>query len=208
MNSLHLFFIQLTTFLSLGLNVYLYTHMLELTKILKDKTIADKILFEKLESKIALVPAKVLDNPVAAKIQIITQSESFLGYVYLGVSVVVLVGLLYFLYSSYIALSAFFSTKSILASLGAGICNVVNVVPDKHIIAQDLHGTYIKLDITTQLVEGKQTELFTLSIKRVGDVAYQVIDNIGSLIVENPEVTAKALEAADAFVAVAKAANF
>ncbi len=67
MSSLHLLFIQLTSFLSLGLNVYLYTNVLELTKILKDKTIADKTLFEKLESKIALVPAKVLDNPVAAK---------------------------------------------------------------------------------------------------------------------------------------------
>lgn len=108
MNSFNLLFIQLTSILSLGLNVYLYTNVLELTKTLKDKTIADKTLFEKLESKIALIPEKVLDNPVATKIQIITQSDSVLGYVYLGVSIVAAIAILYFLYTTYMALYAFF----------------------------------------------------------------------------------------------------
>jgi len=211
MSSLHLLFIQLISFFSLGLNVYLYTHMLELTKILKDKTIADKTLFEKLESKIALVPEKVLDNPVAAKIQIITQSDSILGYVYLGVSIVAAIAVLYFLYTTYMALYAFFfSTKGMLASLGsvyAGIFKVVNIVPDKFIEGVDMNGTTIRLEVTTRQIMGENREIIILSIKKANEAVFKIVENISSLIVENPIITAQTVEKMDTYVAALDAAK-
>ena len=211
MSSLHLLFIQLISFFSLGLNVYLYTHMLELTKILKDKTIADKTLFEKLESKIALVPEKVLDNPVAAKIQIITQSDSILGYVYLGVSIVAAIAVLYFLYTTYMALYAFFfSTKGMLASLGsvyAGIFKAVNIVPDKFIEGVDVNGTTIRLEVTTRQIMGVDREIIIISIKKANETVFKIVENISSLIVENPIITAQTVEKMDTYVAALDAAK-
>lgn len=179
MNSLHLLFFQLTSLFSLGINVYLYTHVLDLTKTLKDKTIADKILFEELESKIALIPEKVLDNPVAA----ITQSESVLGYVYLGVSIVVAIGLLYFFFTS--------SVASLGPTYPGGALKIVNIVPNRLVELMDIKGTAIKLEVITTKIDGLNTEVILVSIKRASDTVYSVAENIGSFLAEHPEVSLK-----------------
>lgn len=94
-----------------------------------------------------------------------------------------------------------------LSSVYAGIFKVVNIVPDKFIEGVDVNGTAIRLEVTTRQIMGVDREIIILSIKKANETVFKIVENISSLIVENPIITAQTVEKMDTYSAALDAAK-
>lgn len=170
---------------SIFFNVYAYNEILKLSSFNEEY----KASIQKLELKFVSLPEKVLDSSAATKIQIITQQDSVLSYIYLGVSVIGIIILFYLIYTLYIQLCGLFTFKTLVWFFAPATPFIERFIikADKHFEAIDTFNTIIRIDLKTI----NNIDTFVISIKRVGDASFTVIENIGKIIADNPEAVAE-----------------